>query len=53
MGAIKVGDRVTVRINFADQVGTVTRYARKGFWVVTTDSGDCRTYDESSIRPAR
>ena len=47
----KVGDRVSVRLDFTDRAGTVTRYARRGRVVVVTDSGDAREYDPSDVKP--
>lgn len=49
---MKVNDRVVVRINFADQIGTVTALRSRGRVQVVTDSGDCRTWPASAVRPA-
>lgn len=50
MNGLNVNDRVIVRINYRDEPGTVTRVKPSGQYVVVTDSGDCRTWNETQIR---
>lgn len=47
-----VNDRVIVRLGGVDQVGTVTRIQPRNQVTVATDSGDCRNWPVSSVRPA-